>query len=217
MQLVTGLLDGRHCQRSLATVSAALAEQAGPGQPWPNSLRLNTLPALLHDTCQALLAHPAVRTALVTHLGKTQHLLVDQCWARHQRPPQRREAGQTPHSWHQDGALGFDFLRQLPPYAPGSLRRLLTCWVPLVDCGEGRAPSLAWFDPPWPELLAPASLRDDHIASVMNRLVPGAQCEHATMQAGDGLLFGGGAVHRTHATADMPHDRISLELRWISP
>ena len=215
MQLLKGVLDAARCQRWLSLVSAALAQQAGPDQAWPNGLRLNTLPELLAELQEVLAAHVTVAAALRQPPDPPLRLLEAQCWARHQRPPQRRAPGQAPHSWHQDGALGFDFLQHLPPYGPAALRRMLTCWMPLVDCGEGRSPSLAWFEPPWPELLPPADLNEDHIATVMARLAPGARVHHAVMQAGDALLFGGGTVHRTHATAGMPHDRISLELRWV--
>ena len=90
-----------------------------------------------------------------------------------------------------------------------------TCWIPLVSCGDGQAPSLACFDPPWPELLPPAALADDTFEGVMARLLPEARLHRPKLQAGDALLFGGGTVQRTHADEAMPHDRISLELRWL--
>jgi hypothetical protein len=221
MQAFTAVLDPPTCARWQAEVRAALAAQAGQpdgqGQPvWPNGLPLQQhLPGLLGPLLEQVWAHPALSQALSLQLGPQPQLLRPHCWARFQRPPARRLPGQTPHSWHQDGALGFDFLAPRPPGPAAVPLPMLTCWIALTACGPGLAPGLAWFDEPCAALLSPAALGDDAIDAAMGRLLPRARIHHARLQAGDALLFGGGTVHRTHATADMPHDRISLELRWL--
>ena len=116
--------------------------------------------------------------------------------------------GHWPHAWHQDGALGFDFLDgALDPGAALPLR-MLTCWIALTACGDD-APGLELRRHPFETLLGLAELRDGGAG-----LRPGDEARWApSMRPGDALLFGGGVLHRTHVEPAMGSDRTSLELR----
>lgn len=149
-----------------------------------------------------------LRQAVQAELGGAALLAPDQCWLRRQYPLAAAPPAHLPHGWHQDGALHADFsLRPLPPPL-----RMLTCWLALTPCGE-QAPSLQWVDAALPELLPPAALSE---AAVMHRY-GGRRWPHATLAAGDALLFDGAVLHRTHCTPAMQAMRTSLELRWFAP
>lgn len=178
----------------------------------PCSLPLSALPALFDEVRDTLQHHTALTKRLTAELGPRRALLLDHCWVRHQPAPRHRATGQTPHSWHQDGALAFDFSAP-PPYPADALLPMWTCWLSLTDCGT-EAPSLAWYEPPLDHLLEPLSLSDDALHAWRATRVSTTQ-RHAVMSAGDALLFGGGLLHRTHASAAMTQARTSIELRWL--
>lgn len=217
---VRGVLDPATCERWLQEVRGVLhalaGHDVGQPRPWASGFLLDDhLPHIQTHLQRHLGHHPAIAALLHQQLGPRPHLLHRHGWVRHQRPPQNRLPGQEPHSWHQDGALAFDFLRHRPPYPGNALLPMLTCWIPLVDCGEALAPSLAWFEPSLSELLPPQDLAEERIDAVMHTHYPDARCRVAELSAGDALLFDGGTVHRTHAHHGMPQDRLSLELRWL--
>jgi ectoine hydroxylase-related dioxygenase (phytanoyl-CoA dioxygenase family) len=92
---------------------------------------------------------------------------------------------------------------------------MLTCWVPLDDCGVD-APGLEWLRPapsaaPVP-LLRPAELTD---AALRARFAASA-FEHPALAAGEAVLFDGALVHRTHALPTMTRLRTSIELRFVA-
>ena len=212
-----GLASASLCAQWLAMAEAALA-QAAMGDPpaWPCGLRLATLPDLFDAVCTALHAHSALDAALQASIGRRRVLLVDHAFVRHQPAPARRQAGQHPHSWHQDGALAFDFIAAgSPPYPADALQPIQTCWLPLTPCGQD-APGLEWVEPPLGDLLAPAELGDEAMAQRLAALSPPSRHVTALLDAGDGLLFGGGLLHRTHAEAAMQRHRTSVELRWMA-
>lgn len=178
------------------------------------SARLSASPDLWAAATAHLRAQPALRHHLSQALGPSPTLLTDHCWVRHQRPPALRGPGHTPHSWHQDGALGFDFAAAGPPPWPAdAMADLVTCWLTLDDCGLD-APSLAWLDPAAPTLWPVSDLADDAVAARTAAATPPHRLHHAVLAAGEALLFGGGLVHRTHATDAMTRPRTSLEWRW---
>ncbi len=200
-------VDRSTCQRWAAWARAAVGEDRGSA-PLPDA------DALWADATAHLRAQPALRERLQQALGPTPALLSDHCWIRHQRPPVARGPGHTPHSWHQDGALGFDFLAAGPPPHPAdALLDLVTCWLPLDDCGQD-APSLAWLAPAARALWPVHDLNDEAVDAHRQGLVPAPVLQHAVLPAGEALLFGGGLLHRTHATATMTRPRTSLEWRW---
>lgn len=142
------------------------------------------------------------REALELELGPAPLCNLDQSWVRHGRPP---------HSWHQDGALRFDFLahegRPLPEDAVLEMRIV---WIALTPCGE-RAPGLEWIDAPLDGLLRPSELAEDAVAARFgaDRFVRPA------LAPGDALLFDGLLLHRTQRAAAMTEPRTSLELRFF--
>ena len=203
------------CAERAAAVLRAVARCRAEGDggadfaPHASSLRLRALAgqgfepvALAHSLSQGPL-----RAMLQAALGARVALLADQCWARCQYAPAHAPPGHAAHGWHQDGALHADFAAPVPQ-AP---LRLLTCWVALTRCGDD-APSLELLRRPPSRLLQPAELaheqvRRDHADADFVRL---------RLEPGQGLLFGGDWLHRTHVHAGMRSDRVSLELRFVA-
>lgn len=216
-----GVADPADCARWRALAEAALAAAAeeGPaGQPgsfvWPCSLALDRLPGLLEALRHCLEGHAGIAAALGAALGPAT-LLTDQCFVRHQPAPAHRRGRQAPHVWHQDGALGFDFLAAgEPPFPADAMLAMQICWMPLTPWGDA-APSLGWIDPPAPALLPPSALNDASLEDHLSGLGLTPRRRSAPVAAGDVLQFDGATVHRTHATPAMHHDRTSIELRWL--
>ncbi|MFY7974567.1 MAG: phytanoyl-CoA dioxygenase family protein [Rubrivivax sp.] len=173
-------------------------------QPTSGSLRLLALGPGWLDDFDAALRPLALGSGSVS--GWT--LLRHDSWLRVQHPVASRPPGEHPHGWHQDGALGHDFL--CAAVEPARPRTMCTLWLPLVDCGN-RAPSLEWLAVEEPVLLPPDQLVD----AALRQRHPVAPRVHAVLAAGDALVFGGGLLHRTHVTPAMTQPRISLELRWV--
>ena len=176
--------------------------------PHSSSLRAVSVASLdLEGIAAALLAGEVGRLAR-TRLGRALALDLDQCWVRRQYAPVNQPADHAPHSWHQDGALGFDFLGTAS--REGALLAMATCWIALTPCGTD-APGIEFAGAEPGELLplsalAEAEVRARHPES--DRLRP-------VLEAGDALVFGGGALHHTHVADSMAHDRTSLELRFF--
>lgn len=124
-------------------------------------------------------------------------VLIDQCWVRRAQPP---------HHWHQDGALHHDFIAR-PRGVP---LPMWTAWIPLTPCGVD-APGLAWVQPSLDHLLAPADLHPDRVLARFGA----ARIESPALAAGEGLLFDGGLLHRSHVHPGMTGTRTSIELRFI--
>jgi hypothetical protein len=135
----------------------------------------------------------------------------DHSWVRRQYAPHRYPRLHAPHAWHQDGALGFDFLSYPDgEYPPDAMLRMATCWIALDACGVD-APGLELMTQELPRLLSPSDLAD---VRIRDRFPP----DHfwrPTLQPGDALLFCGNILHRTHVTPTMIHDRTSIELRFF--
>jgi hypothetical protein len=160
--------------------------------------------------CTALLAGP-VGESVARALGRSLALCASQAWIRRQYAPPSYPRAHAPHGWHQDGALGFDFLGNSgPPWPPLAMIDMVTCWVPLGRCGA-LAPGLELVAHPSSALLPPADLAE---ARVLSQFGPDARVR-PELEGGDALLFPGGALHRTHVTPQMRHDRTSIELRFF--
>lgn len=161
---------------------AVVDAHVGGSMPLAGALDIDAVLAVLQPRLQ-----PALQAGA--------DLLVGQCWVRRARPA---------HTWHQDGALHatFDGGEALLP--------IVTCWLPLTDCGVA-APGLEWVEPELTRLLDPRELTDDavHASHAPDAFV------RPDLRAGDALLFGGGLLHRTHVTPRMNRPRTSLELRFI--
>lgn len=186
---VHAALPAALCERWLRAVDA----DHGPSRRLSDAIGLDAAEVL-----QALADSP-LRAPIEQQLGPAPACNLDQSWLRHGRPP---------HSWHQDGALRFDFIGETPSAA--NLLPMRTCWIALTPCGDD-APGLEWVVTPVAEMLAPAELTDD---AVQVRF--GAQHLHRPrMQPGDALLFDGHLLHRTALDARMHNARTSLELRFF--
>ena len=173
-----------------------------------SSLRAAAVASLALERVAATLLAGEVGRLARRRLGERLALDLDQCWIRRQYAPANRPADHAPHSWHQDGALGFDFLGT--PSHEGALLAMATCWIALVPCGAD-APGIEFAGGEAGELLPLSALADD---AVQGRH-PEADRWRPLLEAGDALVFGGGVLHHTHVADSMTHDRTSLELRFF--
>ncbi len=136
---------------------------------------------------------------------------LEQAWLRRQYAPANYPPLHAPHGWHQDGALGFDFLAHRDtPFPPDALLPTVTCWIPLTPCGV-EAPGLELLTRRFDGLLAPADLTEERVRT---RFAP-KEFWRPAMEPGDVLLFCGDILHRTHVTPAMFNDRTSIELRFF--
>lgn len=135
----------------------------------------------------------------------------DQAWIRRQYAPHLYPPKHAPHGWHQDGALGFDFLgTDITKQGSDALLPTVTCWIALTNCGL-HAPGLEFVSQSIEELLFPDALTHNRISSrFRSNLFYKPQ-----MSAGDAVIFQGGTLHRTHVTQDMQENRSSVELRFV--
>lgn len=145
-------------------------------------------------------------------LGERPACNLDECWVRRQFPIEDPPSGQGPHSWHQDGALKFDFTRRVGSVPPeGALLNMLTCWIALTPCGID-APGLELVRRGRLESLTPDELCPENMA----RRFPDDAFWRPVMASGDALLFLGNVPHRTHVDASMRQERSSVELRFFN-
>lgn len=212
--VLAGLLPPHACERWLAAIDAldaVLPPDHAERQPTSGSIRLRALgraafAALLQRCAGSGPGGAALRALLGVAGDAPLQCLAAHCWVRRQYPPGLRPAGQHPHQWHQDGALGCRFDGRTAE----ALLPLATLWLPLLACGED-APSLEWVPAvPALPLLQPAELAP---AAVAQRF---AQRHQARLAAGDALLFDGALLHRTHVTPAMSGRRVSIELRFVA-
>ncbi len=136
---------------------------------------------------------------------------IDRCWVRRQYAPRRYPPGHAPHSWHQDGALGFDFLDPKAAASDPALLSMLTCWIALTPCGVD-APGLEFIDREYEALLPLSALAEEAVRTRHDERA----FSRPSLQAGDALVFKGGVLHHTHVRSDMALDRTSLELRFFA-
>jgi hypothetical protein len=146
-------------------------------------------------------------------LGSDQVLCnLDQAWLRRQYAPHLYPVKHAPHGWHQDGALGFDFVT--PGSAeldPEALLPTVTCWIALTWCGVD-APGLEFVSQTVAALLLPEGLTHTTISSRFSADL----FWKPQMQAGDAVVFSGATLHRTHVSQQMQRNRTSVELRFVA-
>jgi ectoine hydroxylase-related dioxygenase (phytanoyl-CoA dioxygenase family) len=135
---------------------------------------------------------------------------LDECWVRRQYAPKNYPRRHAPHSWHQDGALRFDFKGRINQDQSEGLLEMATCWLALTPCGLD-APGLELIVDNPEVLVAPANLTDEE----MHRRFATESFLRPEMETGDALLFRGEILHRTHVNPSMTRDRTSLELRFF--
>jgi hypothetical protein len=195
-----GWLSPARCAALLARADRAYAEAAqAPPPGWLPTASSMPWPPGWASELQADLEVPLLALA-AAHFGAPVAVIPGQRWLRRQFPLADAPRWHAPHGWHQDGALGVDLARQTRP------RRMLTAWIPLVDCGVS-APGLAWVAPALPSLRPPAALTPEAIQADL------AEPSAPAIAAGEAVIFVGGLLHRTHITASMAASRTSLELR----
>jgi hypothetical protein len=137
---------------------------------------------------------------------------LDQSWVRRQYAPSCYPPLHAPHGWHQDGALKFDFQSQQNGDFPrNAVLNMVTCWIALDSCGFD-APGLELVTERFGGLLSPLELQTE---SLQTRFARGRFWQ-PKLEPGDGLLFRGDILHRTHVIPEMTKDRTSVELRFFS-
>jgi hypothetical protein len=142
-------------------------------------------------------------------LGPEVAVDLDQSWIRRQYAPDRYPPLHAPHGWHQDGALGFNFLSGSPQTdCSRALLEMITVWIALGPCGTD-APGLELLACSLNRLLPPHQLLDSRVRS---EFAPGLFWK-PFLNGGDALLFSGDILHRTHVSPGMARDRSSIELR----
>jgi ectoine hydroxylase-related dioxygenase (phytanoyl-CoA dioxygenase family) len=194
---------------------AALSELVPSGQKFAATASSLTLGAVFaHDEIHALLAAISIGPAAEWARQELPNRIacdVDQAWVRRQYAPTNYPAFHSPHGWHQDGALGFDFLSHgHVSFLPEALLSMVTCWIALSPCGT-EAPGLELVTQRLETLLPPVELAD---ARVHERFPP-EDFWRPAIEPGDALLFRGDILHRTHVTPAMVKDRTSIEFRFF--
>jgi hypothetical protein len=132
---------------------------------------------------------------------------LEHSWARKKFAPGHAPAvGYHLQDWHQDGALGVRFSPEPGPVGP--MTELVTCWIPLNDCGID-SPGLEFVRRRQTGLLHFTELDD---GTLRGRF--GAEEFFAPeFKFGDGAVFTRDVLHRTHAGPQMQRDRMSVEYR----
>jgi hypothetical protein len=181
--------------------------------PYSSSVRLAAVPGLDLDALVRTVYDGVVAVWCRDELGQRVGCLLDQCWARRQYPLADYPPRHAAHRWHQDGALGFDFLGAAGRTSTaGALLPLVTCWIALTPCGRD-APGLELAGRGPRDVLGLDALTDDAV-----RAARGADSfARPVLAAGDALAFDGALLHRTHVTASMTRERTSIELRFVAP
>ena len=200
------------CSAWLSLVDAAYRRiEVAPSPdfvPESSSFRLGAVVGLsVGDVWSALSDHVRERCAGI--LGPRLAIDVDQCWVRRQHAPESAPPRHRPHSWHQDGALGFDFAHNDDAAFPDdSLLRMATCWIALTPCGVD-SPGIELVSARVDRLLPLTQLAD----SAIEQRWPASQRTYPALEAGDALVFSGNLLHRTHVLSGMTRTRTSVELR----
>ena len=184
MVLLCGRVPSHVCAHWLDFIErryAAVKAEDPEFFPHSSSLRLRAIDGLpIEDVL-----HELLDADLLQRLGPLTACDVNQCWVRRQYALHDAPPHHAPHSWHQDGALNFDFMAHSGASLPDdALLDMLTCWIPLTPCGVD-APGLELMREPVARLLAPAELTPDR---VRNRY-PAASFERPAMNPGDALLL----------------------------
>jgi hypothetical protein len=129
-------------------------------------------------------------------------------WMRKRFAPKNAPRLYQPNTWHQDGGLGASFTPD--PRSVPEMNRLLTCWIPLQDCGRN-SPGLEIVRQRLDGLLHYTELDD---VRLRQRFAPD-RFWAPELELGDGLLLLPGTLHRTHVRPEMEQDRLSLEYRFF--
>ena len=208
LAIVRGAVAADRCASWLGLVETAI-QRAHDTSSLP-SLLLQDVPGLDVAAVWSSL-DPRVQTRCASMLHGRVAVDLDQCWVRQQQAPSCGPA-HRPHSWHQDGALRFDFLAAGTAAPPAdALLQMVTCWIAITPCGI-EAPGLELVAAPMDEMLRPGELRE----AVVDARWADSMRQRPSMAPGDAAVFTGDVLHRTHVTPAMTVGRISLELRCFA-
>ena len=200
------------CSTWLALVNAAYRRvevaQSSDFVAESSSFRLRAIAGLsVVDVWSAMSNEVRVRVEDV--LWQRLAIDADQCWVRRQYDRQSAPPRHRPHTWHQDGALGYEFVPSGGAAIPDdALLRMVTCWIALGPCGVD-APGLELVTDRVGRILSPMQLRD----VAVNQRWPISRRARPALEAGDALVLSGDVLHRTHVSAAMTRSRTSVELR----
>jgi len=194
---------------------AEVARRLEPGARFASTASSLNLRAVFgkeeEPVIQVILRDRRLRPLLMRALGGCLAIDLDQAWVRRQYAVPRYPPLHAPHGWHQDGALGFDFLAPCNTRSKRcDLLNMITCWIALTACGRD-APGLELIAGSPNALLPVRSLSD----SAIRDRHPAHAFWHPLLDPGDAVLFSGEVIHRTHVTPSMEMDRTSLELRFF--
>ena len=172
-----------------------------------SSFRLRAVAAVsVVDVWSALSSQ--LRARCVTALGPLVAIDADESWVRRQYDPKSAPPRHRPHSWHQDGALRYEFSPRGRATIDDAPLKMVTCWIALEPCGVD-APGLEFVTDRIGRMLSPSQLADVAI----DQQWPTSRRARPALEVGDALVFGGDVLHRTHVSAAMSRSRTSIELR----
>jgi hypothetical protein len=155
----------------------------------------------------APLAAPGLEPVFSAAIGGHWTCDMQQSWLRKKFAPDQAPGGEYHlQGWHQDGALGVRFSAEPGPFLP--MTELLTCWIPLNDCGV-HSPGLEFVRGRQSALLHFTELDD---SALRQRFRP-EEFWVPELAFGDGLVFLNSMLHRTSVTPEMRHNRLSVEYR----
>lgn len=203
------------CQQRIDQLSMQHGESNVASQlpeAWRYTVTASSFALSVAATIESLVAafSPEVKNTIKMQLGDDVAYLQNACWVRRQFPPALRPAMARPHSWHQDGALGFDFIGG-DAAADSALLNMVVIWIPLDSCGL-HAPGLELIKHSPQHLLSLDQLND---ASVRRNYAS----EHfwqPQMEPGDVLLMAAHCLHHTFSTDRMSRVRSSIEIRLVA-
>ena len=90
------------------------------------------------------------------------------------------------------------------------MTRMVTCWIPLDDCGRDR-PGLEFVRGRLDSLLHYTELDDQRLR---RRFAPESFWA-PELRVGDALVFLDACLHRTYVRPEMTEDRLSVEYRFF--
>jgi ectoine hydroxylase-related dioxygenase (phytanoyl-CoA dioxygenase family) len=166
--------------------------------------------SVITETLNLIESSP-IREIISKIMGENSKLDLNQSWLRKQYAPANYHDLHHPHAWHQDGSLGLQFpLTSAQKYVDIPLNNLITCWLPLTDCG---------VDSPSLQFIAQRLEQPLHF----NYLHEGILTEMFRMQdfytpelaIGDAVIFLKGTLHKTYTNPAMTNNRISIEFRFF--
>jgi hypothetical protein len=218
------LLRGFFAQAALTRLREAAAgcfQSICIGSSIPERYRFNPLSnsvlltALLDCGCEiddllAPLSSPELEGLFTETMKRPWRCNLEQSWVRKKfAPAHAPDCGYHLQNWHQDGALGARFPLQPGPEIP--MTELVTCWIPLQDCGTD-SPGLE-FVRRRPRVLLHFTELDD---SALRARFGEDEFWAPSLEFGDGLIFLNDVLHRTHVRPGMHEDRLSVEYRIFS-